>query len=192
MSRYKIHDQQGLYFLTLTVVGWIDVFSRAKYKHIILDSLRYCQKEKGLNVYAYVIMSNHIHLVASADEGHQLSDILRDFKKFTAKQIIKEVNNNTESRKEWLLYLFRFFAQGRKTRNRTHQFWQEDNHPMELYSPIMIEQKLAYIHNNPVNAEIVSNPIHYLFSSASNYHNGTGLLEVKIIEPMSNIGYIPS
>lgn len=154
MSRYKIHDQQGLYFLTLTVVGWIDVFSRAKYKHIILDSLRYCQKEKGLNVYAYVIMSNHIHLIASAEEGYELSNILRDFKKFTAKQILKRIQNGTESRKEWLMYLFRFFAKG-NARNREYQFWQADNHPMELYSPSMIEQKLAYVHNNPVHAEVV-------------------------------------
>ncbi|MEL6944742.1 MAG: transposase, partial [Bacteroidota bacterium] len=134
MSRYKIHDQQGLYFLTLTVVGWIDIFSRADYKHIILDSLRYCQKEKGLNVYAYIIMSNHIHLIASAKEGYELSNILRDFKKFTAKQILKRIQNGTESRKEWLMYLFRFFAKG-NVRNREHQFWRADNHPMELYSP---------------------------------------------------------
>jgi len=83
---YIIHDQQGIYYMTFTVVGWIDVFSRQCYRDIVIESFKYCQKAKGLHLHAYVIMTNHIHLVVSVDEGHSISDFVRDCKKFTAKQ----------------------------------------------------------------------------------------------------------
>ena len=86
-------------------------------------------------------------------------------------------------------YLFKYFAKGGQ-RNREFQFWQKDNHPIELWSPRVIEQKLAYIHWNPVEAKIVEMPEHYLYSSASNYFKGSGLIEVEVIPPLSEIGYI--
>jgi putative transposase len=93
---YIILDQQAIYYMTFTVVGWIDVFSRQSYRDIVIDSFKYCQKHKGLHLHAYVIMSNHIHLVVSVDEGHMISDFVRDCKKFTAKQILDDiVANNT-------------------------------------------------------------------------------------------------
>ena len=192
MGRYKIHNQKGIYFLTLTVVGWIDVFSRAAYRDTLIESLKYCIAEKGLVVYGYVIMSNHIHLIAqSTSETQTLSDIIRDFKSFTAKQINKQIQDvkTGESRREWLTYMFGYFARGTQ-RNRTFQFWQTDNHPIELWSPKVIEQKLAYIHWNPVHSKIVASPAHYLYSSASNYFDGTGILEVTVIPPLNEIGYL--
>ncbi|MBP8238854.1 MAG: transposase, partial [Saprospiraceae bacterium] len=90
MSRYKILDQHGINFVTLTVVDWVDVFIRKRYKDIVIESLKHCQKEKGLVVYACVIMSSHIHLIAEAKGSIPLSDILRDFKKFTSKTILRE------------------------------------------------------------------------------------------------------
>jgi len=147
MSKYKIHNQKGLYFLTLTTVGWIDVFTRAIYRDLLIDSFKYCIKEKELVVYAYVIMGNHVHLIVqSVSETQTLSDIIRDFKSFTAKEIRRKVEEvkTGESRREWLSYLFSYFAKGNQ-RNRTFQFWQSDNHPIELWSPKVIEQKLGYI-----------------------------------------------
>ena len=85
-DRYKITNQNATYFLTLTVINWIDVFTRKEYKHTIVESLIYCQTNKGLKIYAWCIMSNHLHLIVQAKEGYNLSDILRDFKKFTAKK----------------------------------------------------------------------------------------------------------
>lgn len=85
---YRIYDQKGLYYLTITVVGWIDVFSRQRYRDIVIDSLKYCMENKGLELYAYVIITNHLHLITSTKDGEgQLSDIVRDFKKHTAKRI---------------------------------------------------------------------------------------------------------
>ncbi|MEM6318622.1 MAG: transposase [Bacteroidota bacterium] len=138
MGKYKIYNQQNVHFLTLTVVGWIDVFTRAAYRDILIDSLKHCMEKKGLVIYAYVIMSNHVHLIAqSVSQKQTLSDIIRDFKSFTAKQINKQIQTikTGESRREWLTYLFSFFARGNQ-RNRTFQFWQSDNHPIELWSPM--------------------------------------------------------
>lgn len=92
---HKIINQNALHFLTFTVVGWVDVFSRDKYREIIIDSLIYCQKEKGLIINAYVIMSNHVHLICYTKEPFQLSDFIRDFKKFTSKSILESIQSNT-------------------------------------------------------------------------------------------------
>ena len=104
MAGYQIRNQYHTHYLTLTIVGWADIFTRKNYKDIIIDSLAYCQKEKGFIIYAYVIMSNHLHLIATAKESSKgLSAILGDFKRHTAKQIIKAIKTQPESRREWLL-----------------------------------------------------------------------------------------
>ncbi|MEM8523067.1 MAG: transposase [Bacteroidota bacterium] len=192
MHGHKITNQNNLHFLTLTTVGWIDVFTRSEYRDIVIDSFCFCQHKKGLKLFAYVIMSNHIHLIARAEEQYRLSDIIRDFKKFTAITIIRKIEEEKESRKDWLLMVMKYHANYNKN-NRTYQFWQQRNHPIELYSPDFIQQKLDYIHLNPVRAKWVLKKEDYLYSSASNYFNGTGLLEVEILDlPLSNIGYISS
>lgn len=113
-------------------------------------------------------MSNHVHLIVSA-KNNNLSDILRDFKKFTSRQIIKAIQNNEhESRRDWMLNLFKK-AGAVNSRNSEFQFWRQDNRPMEIYSPRFIFQKLNYIHHNPVDAGIVEKPEEYLYSSAKDY-----------------------
>ena len=182
MHGHQIKNQNALHFLTFTVVGWLDVFSREDYRKIIIESLQYCQKEKGLNLFAYVLMTNHLHLIASAKTGYELSNIIRDFKKFTAKKIIQSIlGNNQESRQEWMLRLFKYYAKYNKN-NQLYQFWQQRSHPVELVSPTWINQKLLYIHNNPVSAGIVKQPEYYLYSSASNYMLQEGLIDVEIID----------
>src|SRR6478672_13821045 len=98
---YRITDQFVAYFITLTVIDWVDVFARKEYKEILIDNLRFCIENKGLRVYEFVIMSNHLHAIVSSDKL-PLSDIIRDFKKFTAKRIIEQILNSGESRKECL------------------------------------------------------------------------------------------
>jgi len=127
-------------------------------------------------------MSNHLHLIAAAKENN-LSDILRDFKKFTSKQIIKAIQDNEhESRKEWMLEIFTKAGEA-NSRNSEYQFWRQDNHPIELYSSAFVFQKLSYIHNNPVEAGIVDKPEEYLYSSARDYKHTKkcGLLDVVFI-----------
>ena len=127
-------------------------------------------------------MSNHLHLIASARNGN-LSGILLDFKKFTSKKIISAIKNNEgESRKEWMLDIFAKAGSG-NSRNKDYQFWRQDNQPQELYSAKFVFQKRNYIHQNPVEAGIVENPEHYLYSSARDYflQEKCGLLDVSFI-----------
>ncbi len=169
-AKYKIRDQQGLNYLTCSVTGWVDLFSRQVYRDILLDSWRFCQDNKGFQVHAYVIMPNHLHLIASCRAPYRLEAVMRDWKAFTATQIIDYLQdkNNPESRREWLLYLFSYFALGRKDK-QTHQVWQHDNHPIELYSEAVISQKLDYLHLNPVRAGFVEKPEDWRYSSAPFY-----------------------
>ncbi len=183
MSRkYKINDDQKLYFLTFAVVRWVDVFTRAAYKDILIESLRYCQENKGLELYAFCIMPNHVHLIARASEGKKLSGILRDLKKFTANTIMEAINSNSqESRKDWMLWLFK--DEGKHNSNNTHnQFWQQENHPIVLDSNALIDQKLAYIHQNPVRAGICYAPEDYIYSSAGQYAGSETILPVILLE----------
>ena len=182
MHGHKIIHQQNLHFVTPTVVGWLDVFTRQCYKDIIIQSLRYCIEHKGLAVHAYVIMSNHLHLVISARDGFYLSDILRDFKKYTSKKLIAAIlDNPKESRQEWMIRLLKYYAKYNKN-NTTYQFWKRDNHPVELATNKWIREKIDYIHLNPVRAGIVEEAHHYLYSSAKDYTGEEGLIPIEVIE----------
>jgi len=185
MGGHQIKNQNGLHYLTLTVVGWVDVFTRREYKNIVLDSLSYCQMEKGLLLHSYVIMSNHLHLIVSTKSEKGLSAIIRDFKKYTSKQLIKAIqNNHSESRRDWMLRLFKYYAKF-NSNNGEYQFWKQDNHPIELLSSKWIKQKLDYIHLNPVRAGLVVATEEYLYSSAKNYAKLPALenIEVTLLNP---------
>jgi REP element-mobilizing transposase RayT len=173
---YKIVEQDNLHYLTFQVVKWVDIFTRTAYKDIVIDSLQYCQQNKGLAIYAFVIMSNHIHLLVSSNTG-QLSNTIKELKSFTAKKILEAVNTETESRREWMLNLFEFSAKQHK-RNEKYQIWTHENHAELIYSNQFIAQKVNYIHNNPVRAGIVEHPEDYLYSSARSFAGLHCLLDV--------------
>lgn len=177
---YQIEDQSALYYLTLQVVDWIDVFTRQMYRDIVIESLKYCQQNKGLQIFGYVIMSNHIHLIANSPNG-QLSETLRDFKKFTAKTIIDAIKNGNESRSEWMLNRFSYNA-NRHSRNESYQFWTHENHAVILYSNDFIAEKLDYLHNNPIRAGLVDKPEDCRYSSARSYADMGGLLEIVYLD----------
>ena len=178
-DRYTISDQNATYFLTLTVIDWVDLFTRKEFYLILCDSLNYCIENKNLEIFSYVIMSNHVHLVARVNPPNKMSELLRDFKKFTNKKIIKEFDYIKESRKEWLLNKFSFEAR-RTQRAKNFKIWKDDNHAIEICPYIDIEQKINYIHENPVKAMIVRNSEEYIFSSAGDYTNITGPVKITI------------
>lgn len=179
MSRNISDTIQGTYFLTLTVVDWVDVFTRPVYRQIFTDSLYYCITCKGLEVYAWVLMSNHAHLVAAAQQGFKLSDIMRDMKKYTSKKIVGEIQIANESRREWMLYRFEYSGKF-DPKIKNYRFWQEGNFPRECISDKMLRQKIDYVHENPVRAGIVSAAHHYLHSSAMDYAGEKGLIPVTL------------
>lgn len=171
------------YFLTITVVEWIDVFTRKELSEVIVSSLRHCQQKKGLQIYAWCLMPSHLHLVVSVSEGSSvtLSDVMRDFKKFTSKAIIKTITEIAESRKEWLLRHFEYAGKF-NPKIKDYKFWQDGLHPIELTSGKFIDQKINYIHQNPVEAGIVYRAEDYVLSSAAEYAGEhTGLLDVIVL-----------
>ncbi len=177
-TSYRIKDENALYFLTFSTVEWIDVFTRKRYKDIVVDSLKYCQKEKGLELFSWCLMSNHVHLVVRAREGNKLSGILRDMKKHTSQEILKAIQDEPESRKDWLLSIMKE-AGVANSKKQHYQLWRNDNLPIELDNPTIIDQKINYIHQNPVTEGIVEQPEDYLYSSARDYAGQEGLLKVE-------------
>lgn len=180
-DRYRIADQNAIYFITSTVTNWVDIFTREYYREIIVDSLNYCITHKGLTIYSWVVMSNHIHLVCQVDGPLGMSGFLRDFKKFTSKAIVKAIHEIPESRRDWILNNFAFEVL-KTGRAREFKLWQDGNHAIEIDASIDIWQKIYYTHNNPVKAGIVDHPEAYLYSSARDYAGMKGLVNVSLIE----------
>ena len=181
--KYKFSNPEGVYFVTFATVGWIDIFTRREYKEILLDSFRHCIKEKGLIIYGYVIMSNHVHMIIGKKGEPSFSDIMRDMKKYTSVKIIKAIiDHPQESRKEWILYLLSKAGKANNN-NEIYQFWQQDNHPIELHpNSDLFNEKLNYIHLNPVTAGWVNKASDYIYSSASNYEELESVLkEVDVV-----------
>lgn len=164
MSRNASTDE--LYFITLTVTDWIDVFTRRVYNDFMVENLNWCQQHKGLNIYAYVIMTNHIHMVANVTEG-SLGDVLGHFKTYTSKGLFKLIKSNElESRRNWMIKAFERAGKYNPL-NTNHQFWQNGNYPVLLYSLPVINQKIDYIHDNPVKAGFVGSAHEFWYSSAN-------------------------
>ena len=171
---YKIRDQSATHFLTFTVVGWIDIFTRQVYRDLLLDSMQFCRNRKKLQIGAYVIMSNHIHTIWTA-MNNNLSDIIRDFKTFTG-----AIGNEPESRRDWLSHMFRFYA-NKTLANDNFKVWTGNNHPEEIHSQSFLRTKMNYIHQNPVRAGLVAEPSHYLYSSAADYEGRKGLIDIDFL-----------
>ena len=178
MSRkYKFQNPTAAYFVSFATVYWLDIFTRQVYLTILEQAVEHCRKEKGMEVFAYCFMPSHVHFVfRSVNEDP--SGLLRDFKGFTAKKIIKAIEENPqESRKEWLLWMME--RAGKKKSNISkRQFWQQHNKPIELWSGKVIKQKIDYIHNNPVEQGFVTDPIDWKYSSARNYAGNETLLKI--------------
>ncbi len=179
--RYKVGENEIPHFVTFTVVGWVDVFSREIYKESILESLDYCIQEKGLRVHAWIIMTNHLHLIISSIDK-PIAAIVRDIKKYTSRKLIELIKENpSESRKEWMLNMFSYVGKGNK-RNKDFQFWQQNYHPVELCANEKLDQRLKYLHENPVRSGLVCEAWHYKYGSALDYYtNESGMLKIELI-----------
>lgn len=181
-DRYPITDQHGTHFLTFTVVDWTDLFTRPVYKHLITDALNYCRINKGLELFAWVLMTNHLHLLCRTHPPFRLSEVIRDFKKHTSKKLTAAIAELPESRRDWLLHRFSYAAHS-TGRARDYKVWTDDSHAVYLEDRVPLFQKIDYIHDNPVRQGIVVLPEHYLFSSAGQYAGlRDGLVAVTVLE----------
>ncbi|MFC4818030.1 REP-associated tyrosine transposase [Flavobacterium sp. GCM10023249] len=180
-TKYKAITTEDAYFITITVVGWIDVFTRLNQKTLLIEALQHCQQKKGLEIYAYCIMSSHMHLLCKTTNGFILSDVMRDFKKFTAKKIIQTIIDEPESRREWMLDYFKKSCKHLK-REQQYKVWQDGYHAEIVETNWFIKQKINYIHNNPVKDKIVVHPEDYYYSSARNYAGLENDLEIVLLD----------
>jgi len=182
MSRkYKFLEKDGVYFVSFATVNWIDVFIRPDYCEIITDSLNYCVKNLGMELYCWCIMPSHLHLIYSARDNNP-EIILGRFKEHTSKALVKAIiTNMQESRREWLLWMFK--REAAKSSNVSgYQFWQHNNKPIQLWSANVIEQKADYLHYNPVTAGFVAEPWHWRYSSAVDYYTEEkGLVNICLL-----------
>jgi REP element-mobilizing transposase RayT len=175
---FQIRDQYAAHFITPTIVDWVDIFSRKLYRDIVIDSISFCIREKALYVYGYVIMTNHLHMIVKSENG-TLSDTIRDLKKYTSRQIVEAIRREPESRREWLLHRFEWNAAQNK-RSGENQVWTHENHPEEVHSLKFFNQKLNYLHENPVRAGWVELPEEYIYSSAKTIIKGLpGLVPIS-------------
>lgn len=181
MSRkYKFLDKEGLYFVSFATVNWVDVFVRDLYSEIIVESLKYCVDNLGMQLYCWCIMPSHVHLIYAAGNNDP-EIILGRFKEYISKKLTKAIEENQqESRREWLLWMFKRAA-AKSSNVKHYQFWQHNNKPIALWSAKVIEQKADYLHNNPVAAGFVTEAWHWKYSSAIDYADGKGLIEIKFL-----------
>ncbi len=158
-TRYKIINESEIYFITSSITEMIPIFTSERYFKIIIVFLKYCRKEKGLKIYAYVIMDNHLHLIVS---GKNLSQTLASFKRHTAKFIIKYLK---EDNLNWILNQLSFYKRKHKKKSN-YQVWQEGFHPQCISTDEMLRQKIKYIHYNPVKRGYVNEMEHWRYNSA--------------------------
>jgi REP element-mobilizing transposase RayT len=171
-TRYRIYETEYPYFLTCTIVGWLPVFTRPAAVHILFDCWRYLQANKGFVLFGYVVLENHLHLIASAPD---LANAIKSFKMFTARQLVDLLERHGAS---ILLRQLRAHKLGHKTQSE-YQVWQEGSHPQQIGSDAMMLQKLEYMHNNPVERGYIDDPLHWRYSSGRNYAGQVGLVEVR-------------
>ena len=165
-EKYKANDDLP-YFVTMTFQGWVDLFTREVYRELFVDALMHCHIKKGLIIHEYVIMSNHAHLILQ-NRSSRLSEIIRDFKAHVAREVLKRLKtDNSESRREWALRLFKYYAKYLK-QNKDYAIWRKSNRPIVLDNSELYERCMDYIHLNPVKAGLVLAPNHWLYSSACN------------------------
>ena len=181
MSRkYKFHNKSGLYFVSFATVNWIDIFTCQVYFNVLSESIDFCRKHKGMELYCYCFMSSHLHFIFRSNK-EQPMELLRDFKRYTSRKMTKFIKDNPqESRKEWLLWMFKKAAE-QQNNVEGYQFWQHHNKPIELWSEKVIKQKIDYIHENPVTAGFVVYPEDWRYSSAKNFQGDNTILEIDDI-----------
>jgi putative transposase len=159
----SVYSKEYAEFITVTCLEWKPVLHEDRFKDIIMDSLSFLTKSKRVTVYAFVIMSNHFHMIWQMVGDHKREDVQRDFLKFTGQQILKILRTENSRMQDELLV---------HAKDRKRQVWERNSLGIPLWSDAVMWQKLDYIHNNPVKAGLCKNPEDYKYSSAGFYCKG--------------------
>ena len=179
-EKYKTAEKDKAYFVTFTIVEWLKVLQEDSFKMIVINALKFYQQNRGLLVYAYCIMPNHVHMIVQSNGTESVSEVLRDLKKYTSKEISKKLDADNSAFAKNALNVFRKEGE-RLKRIKKYKVWQDGNRPMVLFTNKFIWQKLNYIHNNAVEAGLVIKPEDYMYSSARNYADLNSVLDIELI-----------
>ena len=158
-----------LYFVTTNAVQHTHLFKRDVIKRILIDSFYYLRTDGRMKLFAFVIMPNHIHLIAKFSEENSLANVMRDFKKFTARQIFGQ--NLAEENTKTLAFL----RKEGKAVKQEYKVWEDGFDARDIFSTKFLQQKMDYIHHNPCQPQwkLVDAPEDYLWSTAGLYLTGT-------------------
>ena len=171
-SRYKIYEPTHPHFITCTVLNWIPLFTRQESVEILLDSFRYLQRTDNLKLYAYVILENHIHIVAQSDD---INKTMAKFKRHAARELLRLLQKENV---KTILDQLAFYKKAHKS-DRQYQVWQEGLQPKLIQTDAMMRSKINYIHQNPVKRGYIDEASHWRYSSARNYEGKEGLLVIE-------------
>ena len=170
-SRYKIYEPTHPHFVTCTILHWLPIFTRKESVEIVLNCLKFLQKQDALKLHAYVILENHLHMVVQSND---LKKSMASFKKFTAVELLKLLHKENATT---LLDQLAFYKKAHR-KEKTYQVWEEGYQPKLMQNDLMLKSKIEYIHQNPVKKGYVDKPEHWRYSSARDYNGMSGLIEV--------------
>lgn len=170
----KIYETEYPYLITSNILFGLPLFGIQALAQNILGAMTFIQEKKGVKIYAYVIMENHVHFIAKSDS---LAKKISAFKSYTARSCIDHLK--MENHSLWLRKLHNLKLPYKD--DRDFQFWQEGYHPKQIIGDDMMIQKIDYIHNNPVKRGYVDEAEHWRYSSARNYLYGEGLIPITCI-----------
>ena len=171
-NRYKIYEPTHPHFMTCTILHWLPLFTNKESVQIIIDSLIHLQKSDNLTIFSYVILENHLHLVAQSDD---IAKTMQKFKSYTAYELLKLLQKNNA---QTLLEQLSFHKKAHR-RESTYQIWEEGFHPKLIQSNSMMREKIEYIHHNPVKRGYVEESVHWRYSSAKDYAGLDGILGIE-------------
>jgi len=172
-TRYKIYEPKHPHFVTCTILHWLPIFTRKESVDIILNSLKFLQKQDNLKLHAYIILENHLHMVLRSDD---LQKSMESFKKFTAREILKLLKRENA---KTILDQLAFYKKAHR-KEKSFQVWEEGYQPKLIQTEAMMKVKIDYIHYNPVKRGYVDKAIHWRYSSARNYESGYGLIHIDM------------
>lgn len=179
----SVTNQHACHYITFNTVDWVDIFVRPVYKYVIVDALNEFIAKRGLTIYGWCLMTNHLHLLLQAKDGIGLAMIERDFKRTTSTHILEAIEMEPELRRSWMMERFELSSQSLKKLEK-YQVWQSCSNPefVDFRQPLKLKELLNHIHDNPVRDRIVRMPEEYVFSSAVDYQGRRGLVNVKVID----------
>jgi putative transposase len=177
------------YFLTLNTVDKIDVFTRPAYKQVVADALNYFVDTQGLSIYAWCLMTSHLHLIVRTKDASAPAYFERDFKKFTTPAVLKTIEMEMDFRRDWMLRHFEEYRQSLQRKEKFH-LWQDCSSPLRIdcKQPRMVMERIVHVHENPVRERIVEQPEAYLFSSARDYTGQPGLVRTRVVQQQGLFG----